>query len=86
MWKFQKKLDLKNPKTFNEKIQWLKLYDSTPIKSLLADKYNVREWVKERIGLHPSSWTKYVRVVGRNQSPMKREKGSCHEAPKEFCC
>ena len=50
MWKFQKKLDLKNPKTFNEKIQWLKLYDSTPIKSLLADKYNVREWVKERIG------------------------------------
>jgi hypothetical protein len=49
-WKFQKKLDLKNPKTFNEKIQWLKLYDSTPIKSLLADKYNVREWIKEKIG------------------------------------
>ena len=30
-------LDLNNPKTFNEKIQWLKLYDSTPEKTLLAD-------------------------------------------------
>lgn len=45
-----KKLNLKNPKTFNEKIQWLKLYDSTPIKTLLADKYLVRDWVKEKIG------------------------------------
>jgi hypothetical protein len=37
-------------------------------------------------GLHPRSETKYVRVVGRNQSPIEWEKGSCHEAPKEFCC
>lgn len=43
-------LDLENPKTFNEKIQWLKLYDSTPIKTKLADKYLVRDWVKEKIG------------------------------------
>lgn len=46
----QKDLDLDNPRTFNEKIQWLKLYDSTPIKTQLADKYRVREWVKEKIG------------------------------------
>ena len=45
-----KELDLKNPQTFNEKIQWLKLYDSTPLKTRLADKYQVREWVKEKIG------------------------------------
>lgn len=45
-----KTLDLENPQTFNEKIQWLKLYDSTPIKTQLADKYLVRDWVKERIG------------------------------------
>ncbi len=45
-----KYLDLNNPKTFNEKIQWIKLYDSTPIKTKLADKYLVREWVKEKIG------------------------------------
>lgn len=45
-----KHLNLYNPKTFNEKIQWLKLYDSTPIKTRLADKYLVRDWVAEKIG------------------------------------
>ena len=45
-----KYLNLDNPRTFNEKIQWMKLYDSTPIKTRLADKYLVREWVKEKIG------------------------------------
>jgi len=53
MW-YEKKqhqtLLLSHPKTFNEKIQWLKLYDSTPIKTLLADKYLVRDWIKEKIG------------------------------------
>ena len=43
-------LDLDNPKTFNEKIQWLKLYDNSPLKTKLADKYRVREWIKEQIG------------------------------------
>ena len=43
-------LNLDNPRTFNEKIQWLKLYDSTPLKTRLADKYLVRDWVKEKIG------------------------------------
>lgn len=43
-------LDLENPQTLNEKIQWLKLYDSTPLKTQLTDKYLVRDWVKERIG------------------------------------
>ena len=45
-----KKLNLNNPQTYNEKIQWLKLYDSTPIKTRLADKYLVRDWIKEKIG------------------------------------
>lgn len=45
-----RKLNLDNPKTYNEKIQWLKLYDSTPLKTRLADKYLVRDWVKEKIG------------------------------------
>lgn len=44
------KLNLDKPKTYNEKIQWLKLYDSTPLKTQLSDKYRVREWVKEKIG------------------------------------
>ncbi len=42
--------DFQNPKGFNEKIQWLKLYDSTPLKGMLADKFAVREWIKEKIG------------------------------------
>lgn len=48
--KKKKKLNLDNPITFIEKIQWLKIYDSTPIKTLLTDKYLVRDWVSEKIG------------------------------------
>lgn len=44
-------LNLKNPQTFNEKIQWIKLYDNSPLKTHLTDKYLVREWVKEKIGI-----------------------------------
>lgn len=45
-----KKLDLKNPVEFNEKIQWLKTYYHPPILSKLVDKYAVREYVEEKIG------------------------------------
>ena len=43
-------LDLENPKTFNEKLQWLKLHDRNPFYTKLVDKYEVKEWVAERIG------------------------------------
>ena len=46
----KKKVDLKNPKTFNEKIQWLKIHDY-PTNQLVidgADKYKVREYVKKK--------------------------------------
>ncbi|WP_410689401.1 glycosyltransferase, family 2 (ATP grasp domain) [Campylobacter lari] len=43
-------LNLENPLTINEKIQWLKLYDSTPLKEELTDKYRVRKWIQEKIG------------------------------------
>ncbi len=42
--------NIEEPKTFDEKMQWIKLYDSTPIKTRLSDKYLAREWVKEKIG------------------------------------
>lgn len=42
--------NLDDPQSFNEKIQWLKLYDSSAEKGRLADKYRVREWVDETIG------------------------------------
>lgn len=44
------KLNLNNPKTFNEKLQWLKLYDRNPLYTKLADKYKVREYITEKIG------------------------------------
>ena len=53
------KLNLKHPKTLNEKIQWLKIYDNIPIKAQLTDKVLVRDWVKEKIGeeyLKPVLW------------------------------
>ncbi len=43
-------LQLDHPRLFTEKIQWMKLYDSTYEKTRLADKYLVREWIKETIG------------------------------------
>ena len=43
-------LDLNNPKTLNEKIQWLKLYHNTPLHTQCADKYAVRDYVKNKIG------------------------------------
>ena len=47
---FGYKLNLKNPKTFNEKTQWLKLYDRRPVYTAMVDKYKVKEFVKEKIG------------------------------------
>jgi len=46
----KKDLDLENPKTFNEKLQWLKLYNRDPLYTQLVDKYRVREYVKKTIG------------------------------------
>ena len=45
-----KKLNLQNPQTYNEKLQWLKLYDRKDIYTQLVDKYRVREYVKAKIG------------------------------------
>ena len=45
-----RKLNLKCPKTFSEKIQWLKLYDNSLIKTNLTDKVLVRDWIREKIG------------------------------------
>lgn len=43
-------LDLDNPITYNEKIQWIKLYGLTQEMTKLTDKYVVREWIKDKIG------------------------------------
>lgn len=43
-------LNMKRPQKFTEKMQWLKLNDRTPLHTICADKYKVKEYVKERIG------------------------------------
>lgn len=47
---FGKRLNLKNPKTFNEKQNWLKLYDRKPIYSVMADKVKAKDYVANIIG------------------------------------
>jgi len=57
-------MDMNNPKTLNEKMQWLKIYDRTPLHTLYADKYAVRKFFEERYGpeglidlvFHTDSW------------------------------
>ena len=44
------KLDLDDPKTFCEKIQYLKIYDRNPLYTVLQDKYLVRDHVAKLIG------------------------------------
>lgn len=43
-------LNLDEPKTFNEKLQWLKIYDRKPIYTTMVDKYAVKEYVASIIG------------------------------------
>lgn len=45
-----RKLNLKKPITFNEKLQWLKLYYKDPIITKCADKYLVKDYIKTIIG------------------------------------
>lgn len=43
-------LHLDNPQTFNEKLQWLKLYNRKPEYTMMVDKYKVREYIKKQLG------------------------------------
>lgn len=48
--KLGKKLDLKNPKRFSEKLQWLKLYNRKPEYTTMVDKYAVKGYVAKIVG------------------------------------
>lgn len=43
-------LDLEAPRTFNEKLQWLKLYNRCPEYTVMVDKYLVRNYIAEKLG------------------------------------
>ena len=47
---FGQKPNLQNPQTFNEKLQWLKLYNRKPEYTMMVDKYKVREYIAQELG------------------------------------
>lgn len=47
---FHKKLNLESPTTYNEKLQWLKLYDRNPQYTPMVDKYAAKQIIEEKIG------------------------------------
>lgn len=48
--RMKKRLNLKAPQTFNEKLQWLKIYDHKPAYTTMVDKYAAKKYVAEKIG------------------------------------
>lgn len=79
-----KELDWENLKTYTEKMQWAKLFDKDPRKTLCSDKYKVRDWVADKVGseyLVPllAVWDKYDDVnldILPNQFVLKTNHGS----------
>lgn len=47
---FGRRLNLRNPQTFNEKLQWLKLNDRNPLYTVMVDKYAAKNYVANIIG------------------------------------
>lgn len=48
--KLHKELDLENPKTYNEKLQWLKIHDRNPEYSRMVDKIEAKNFIAEKVG------------------------------------
>lgn len=71
-----KTLDVKNPRTFNEKIAWIKLNDRKPVYRIMADKLLARDFVAEHVG---GEWL--VPLVGSWDAP---EDISLDELPERF--
>lgn len=47
---FHRKIDLNNPELFHDKIMWMSLNTDTSMWSILADKFAVRDYVKQKVG------------------------------------
>ena len=48
--KMRRWLNLNDPKTFNEKLQWLKVHDHNPLYPKIVDKHEVKAYIAEKIG------------------------------------
>lgn len=49
-YRMKKKLNLRDPKTYCEKLQWIKLYDRKDLYTKMVDKYEVKKYVADTIG------------------------------------
>ena len=49
-YRMHRRLQLKNPKALNDKLQWLKLNDYKSFYTTFADKYEVRKYIAEKVG------------------------------------
>lgn len=49
--KLRKKLNLTDPKTYNEKLQWLKLHDRKKDYTVMVDKYEAKKYIAEKVGI-----------------------------------
>ena len=87
---FKKALNLKNPKTYNEKLQWMKLYDHNPLYTKLVDKYEVRDFIANSIGedhLIPliGVWDKFD-DIDLNTLPNEFVMKCTHDSGSVFIC
>lgn len=73
---FHKKLNWEHPKTFNEKIQWLKINGREDIHRIMSDKYLVKKYISDTLGSEYvipligvwDSETKLISMLCRNNS------------------
>lgn len=47
---FKRKINWKDPKSFNEKMQWLKIYDRKPEYTKMVDKYDAKDFIRDKVG------------------------------------
>lgn len=86
-----KKLDLKNPKGYNEKLQWLKLHDRNAEYTRLVDKYQVKQIVADMIGeeyvvpVIAGPW-KSVDDIEIDKLPKKFVLKASHDCGSTFIC
>ena len=50
LWHMKKLPNLRDPKTYNEKVQWLKLHNRKPEYTTMVDKYEAKKYIAEKIG------------------------------------
>ena len=85
-----KELDLENPTTLCEKLQWLKLHDRNELYHKLVDKYEVKKWVSNKIGAEHvipcyGVWDS-VDNIEYFKMPQKFVLKCTHDSGGIFCC